>query len=116
MPPLREYQLTHPEAWTQAHSFIGERAHGVITDTATTDSVRGDAEPPQTCSAIREGAQEHPRPSRPRRGIASPVAIRRGEGAQRKRCRAPSAPQLLAFSPGKEQAAGVWETCLAPGR
>ena len=23
--------------------------------------------------------------------------------------------QLLAFSPGKEQAAGVWETCLAPG-
>ena len=27
------------------------------------------------------------RPSRPRRGIASPVAIRRGEGAQRKRCR-----------------------------
>ena len=26
-------------------------------------------------------------PSRPRRGIASPVAIRRGEGAQRKRCR-----------------------------
>ena len=27
----------------------------------------------------------------------------------------PSAPQLLAFSPGKEQAAGVWETCLAPG-
>ena len=24
-------------------------------------------------------------------------------------------PQLLAFSPGKEQAAGVWETCLAPG-
>ena len=25
------------------------------------------------------------------------------------------APQLLAFSPGKEQAAGVWETCLAPG-
>ena len=24
------------------------------------------------------------------------------------------APQLLAFSPGKEQAAGVWETCLAP--
>ena len=25
-------------------------------------------------------------PSRPRRGIASPVAIRRGEGAQRKRC------------------------------
>ena len=21
----------------------------------------------------------------------------------------------LAFSPGKEQAAGVWETCLAPG-
>ena len=26
-----------------------------------------------------------------------------------------SAPQLLAFSPGKEQAAGVWETCLAPG-
>ena len=24
---------------TQAHSFIGERAHGVITDTATTDSV-----------------------------------------------------------------------------
>ena len=30
----------------------------------------------------------HPEnPSRPRRGIASPVAIRRGEGAQRKRCR-----------------------------
>ena len=28
-------------------------------------------------------------PSRPRRGIASPVAIRRGEGAQRKRCRDP---------------------------
>ena len=28
---------------------------------------------------------------------------------------APSASQLLAFSPGKEQAAGVWETCLAPG-
>ena len=28
----------------------------------------------------------------------------------------PSASQLLAFSPGKEQAAGVWETCLAPGR
>ena len=28
---------------------------------------------------------------------------------------APSAPQLLAFSPGMEQAAGVWETCLAPG-
>ena len=27
----------------------------------------------------------------------------------------PSASQLLAFSPGKEQAAGVWETCLAPG-
>ena len=27
----------------------------------------------------------------------------------------PSAPQLVAFSPGKEQAAGVWETCLAPG-
>ena len=27
--------------------------------------------------------------SRPRRGIASPVAIRRGEGAQRKRCRDP---------------------------
>ena len=26
-----------------------------------------------------------------------------------------SASQLLAFSPGKEQAAGVWETCLAPG-
>ena len=26
----------------------------------------------------------------------------------------PSASQLLAFSPGKEQAAGVWETCLAP--
>ena len=25
----------------------------------------------------------------------------------------PSAPQLLAFSPGKEQAAGVWETCLS---
>ena len=25
------------------------------------------------------------------------------------------ASQLLAFSPGKEQAAGVWETCLAPG-
>ena len=25
------------------------------------------------------------------------------------------APQPLAFSPGKEQAAGVWETCLAPG-
>ena len=25
----------------------------------------------------------------------------------------PSAPQLLAFSPGQEQAAGVWETCLA---
>ena len=24
-------------------------------------------------------------------------------------------PQLLAFSPGEEQAAGVWETCLAPG-
>ena len=24
---------------TQAHTFIGERAHGVITDTATTDSV-----------------------------------------------------------------------------
>ena len=23
--------------------------------------------------------------------------------------------QLLAFSPGKEQAAGVWETCLVPG-
>ena len=22
--------------------------------------LRGDAEPPQTCSAIREGAQEHP--------------------------------------------------------
>ena len=28
---------------------------------------------------------------------------------------APSASQLLAFSPGTEQAAGVWETCLAPG-
>ena len=28
-------------------------------------------------------------PSRPRRVIASPVAIRRGEGAQRKRCRDP---------------------------
>ena len=28
-------------------------------------------------------------PSRPRRGLASPVAIRRGEGAQRKRCRDP---------------------------
>ena len=28
-------------------------------------------------------------PSRPRRGIASPVAIRRGEGAQRKRLRDP---------------------------
>ena len=28
-------------------------------------------------------------PSRPRRGIASPVAIRRGEGAQMKRCRDP---------------------------
>ena len=28
---------------------------------------------------------------------------------------APSASQLLAFSRGKEQAAGVWETCLAPG-
>ena len=27
----------------------------------------------------------------------------------------PSASQLLAFSPGKEQAAGEWETCLAPG-
>ena len=27
----------------------------------------------------------------------------------------PGASQLLAFSPGKEQAAGVWETCLAPG-
>ena len=27
----------------------------------------------------------------------------------------PHAPQLPAFSPGKEQAAGVWETCLAPG-
>ena len=27
----------------------------------------------------------------------------------------PSASQLLAFSPGKEKAAGVWETCLAPG-
>ena len=27
----------------------------------------------------------------------------------------PSASQLLASSPGKEQAAGVWETCLAPG-
>ena len=27
----------------------------------------------------------------------------------------PSASELLAFSPGKEQAAGVWETCLAPG-
>ena len=25
-----------------------------------------------------------------------------------------AAPQLLAFSPGKEQAAGVWETSLAP--
>ena len=24
---------------TQTHTFIGERAHGVITDTATTDSV-----------------------------------------------------------------------------
>lgn len=24
---------------TQTHSFIGERAHGVITDTATTDNV-----------------------------------------------------------------------------
>ena len=29
------------------------------------------------------------RSSRPRRGIASPVASRRGEGAQRKRCRDP---------------------------
>ena len=27
----------------------------------------------------------------------------------------PSASQLLAVSPGKEQAAGVWETCLVPG-
>ena len=26
-----------------------------------------------------------------------------------------SASQLLAFSPGKEQAAGVWEMCLVPG-
>ena len=26
-----------------------------------------------------------------------------------------SASQLLAFSPGEEHAAGLWETCLAPG-
>ena len=29
------------------------------------------------------------KPSRPRRGIVSPVALRRGEGAQMKRCRDP---------------------------
>ena len=36
-------------------------------------------------------------------------------GIRASRRASPSAPQLLAFSPGKEQAAGVWETCLAPG-
>ena len=39
-------------------------------------------------SSQHAGAPGRPgTPSRPRRGIASPVAIRRGEGAQRKRCR-----------------------------
>ena len=33
----RQQEFRYKE--TQAHSFIGERAHGVITDTATTDSV-----------------------------------------------------------------------------
>ena len=51
-----------------------------------------------------------------------PVDTRGGKKRRRIMCRGrrwskplPIAPQLLAFSPGKEQAAGVWETCLAPG-
>ena len=42
---------------------------------------------PQPLSSLRRAGNWASRPGR--RGIASPVAIRRGEGAQRKRCRDP---------------------------
>ena len=57
-----------------------------------------------------EAAQGAPRdPRRDLRGERSPWL------PLETRPDSPGAPQLLAFSPGKEQAAGVWETCLAPG-
>ena len=71
--------------------------------------------------------------SRPRRGSASPVAIRRGEGAQRKRCRDPrcsprgnpancqSLPQAELFvrqreRPGLRSPAVAWPPRLSAGR
>ena len=81
----------------EALVVVGVEQAGVVGVVGVRFAVRCRAAlPPCNRDPIRRASQEHAHPQA--RGIASPVAIRRGEGAQMKRCRDPR------FSPRGNQA------------